>query len=64
MLSKAGAPAMNCGEEFAMLFSALRALNWIALRHASVRKFKNYDHMYYPLAGYSQETSSHRGVPL
>ena len=47
----AGTPATYLGKEFADLFATLRGFNWIALRHSSVKRFTNYDHMYYVNAG-------------
>jgi len=53
----AGMQEGDLGRQFADLFGTLRGFNWIALRHASVTKFTNYDHLYYVNAGWVDPTS-------
>lgn len=52
LLHSTGIPATDLGKQFTDLFATLRGFNWIALRHASVKRFSNFDHMYYPNAGW------------
>ncbi len=51
-LALAGVPTGDLGKQLADLYANLRGFNWIALRHASVKPFRNYDHLYYVNAGW------------
>lgn len=51
-LAQAGIQVDDLGKQLTDLYTTLRGFNWIALRHASVKKFTNYDHMYYLDAGW------------
>ncbi len=57
ILMKRNESVADLAPVFLDLFQTLRSFNWIALRHASVKPFQNFDHMYYSGAGWAERTA-------